>query len=249
MKKQHRISRLEVSLATYASSAKAMCGRAGNWATYAAVTGSALAMATSASAAIITSIPETPITVTPGTGASFVHLPGLLSPQATVEHFPAVLGRVAAGMDGSVLETGFSHLAPFLGSGVLIGPNAAGSFVGGGAPALRSVSDGVPIAEGDWPAAGGTGFLGFRFITDTHFNYDYGWMKLSFSVDANGLPDSLTFYGLAYDDTNAPILTGDTGAPEGGGTTPEPGTAGLMLLALGAAAVGVLRKQKATPVA
>jgi hypothetical protein len=82
------------------------------------------------------------------------------------------------------------------------------------------------------------GFEGFRFATAGHF--DYGWAELKVGVDGSGYPDSVTLLGMAYNSTpGAAILAGQTGAG-----APEPGTAGLMLLALGAAGVTVLRKRR-----
>ena len=90
---------------------------------------------------------------------------------------------------------------------------------------------------GRWKS-GVPGFVGFRFsTTGTAHQFDYGWAEVEFHADPNGVPNSVTLLGLAYDASGAPIDTGQTVSQ-----TPEPGTAGLILLALGAAGVAVLKK-------
>ena len=69
---------------------------------------------------------------------------------------------------------------------------------------------------------------------------------MAFNADANGVPDSVTLLGLAYDASGAPITVGDIGGSSVSAVAPapEPGTAGLILLSLGAAGVAVLRKRQ-----
>jgi hypothetical protein len=92
-------------------------------------------------------------------------------------------------------------------------------------------------------------FLGVRFHLPTDPNpadFYYGWIELS-TTDVNnpgGQLDTVTLKGYAYQNTpNTAILAGDTGAGKGP-TVPEPGTGGLMLLTLGACAVGAWRTRK-----
>lgn len=76
-----------------------------------------------------------------------------------------------------------------------------------------------------------TGFMGFTF------NGNQGWMQLSLQADALGRPETMTVIDWAYEDSGAPIAAGDIGA------VPEPGAAGLLLMAMGA--VGLRRKRRA----
>lgn len=73
-----------------------------------------------------------------------------------------------------------------------------------------------------------TGFLGFTF------NGNQGWMQLSLAADAAGAPVSATVVDWAYENSGGPIAAGATGIP-------EPGSAGLALLALGA--LGLRRRR------
>jgi hypothetical protein len=102
-------------------------------------------------------------------------------------------------------------------------------------------------STGGWKSRSGQkGFEGFRFTTANN-QVDYGYAELSWSAISGGpAPNSVTLYALAYDDTGAPIVTPSLNG-ESAGSTPEPGTAGLMLLALGAAGVGVLRRHRTAP--
>ena len=90
------------------------------------------------------------------------------------------------------------------------------------------------LATPPW-AAGVPGFEGFSVRRG---GGGWGWAELEIGVDGDGFPDSVTLLGMAYEiGTN--INAGELPPP-----VPEPGTAGLMLLALGAAGVAVLRKRK-----
>lgn len=84
-----------------------------------------------------------------------------------------------------------------------------------------------------------TGFAGFSF--NNAGQTDYGWVRLTYSVGANGLPDSMTAIDWAYDSTGNPIQAGQTIA-----ATPEPATAGLAALALGSAGILALRRKRKT---
>jgi hypothetical protein len=92
-------------------------------------------------------------------------------------------------------------------------------------------------------------FLGVRFHLPSDANpadFYYGWIELSSVqvINGAGQTDSMTLKGYAYENTaNTPIHAGDTGAGSGP-TAPEPGTAGLMLLALGAGGLVAWRKRK-----
>lgn len=245
---------------------KTLRERAGRWPCYAAVTSSALATATSASASIITYLPASPVTVSQagnGSAGKSIAIPNAPPFRLSVIHEDlsgpfgshTSEGRVSGGngrgvtyqhlrlLDTGVVGNGFPR---DLGSGVSVGP-AAGFFerkTSGGLlkGAFKAAGPfGFSGHSGLWNASS-KGFEGFEFTTNKG-QTDYGWAELSFGVDGNGFSDSVTLYGLAYDSTGASILTGETSAP-GGGSTPEPGTAGMMLLALGAAGVTVLRRSR-----
>jgi hypothetical protein len=79
-------------------------------------------------------------------------------------------------------------------------------------------------------------FRRFRFSTTNHA-WDYGWVRLSYALGTNGLPNSVTAVDWAYDPTGAPVSTGE-------GAAPEPSTMALAILAAGAAGVAVLRRRR-----
>jgi hypothetical protein len=64
---------------------------------------------------------------------------------------------------------------------------------------------------------------------------------LKINMDADNYPDSVTLLAGAYDDAGLPISTPTTTLGSGTATA-EPGTAGLLLLAMGAAGVTALRR-------
>src|SRR5262249_16977276 len=88
--------------------------------------------------------------------------------------------------------------------------------------------------RGTW-VAGQTAFGGF------HSNGDFGWIRLRFDNNAKGYPNSITAIDWAYNNTGAPIIAGDTGAPT---ATPEPGSLSLLALAAGATGILALRRRK-----
>ncbi len=100
----------------------------------------------------------------------------------------------------------------------------------------------IPDSPVNW--VNGDHILGLQFSLDGT-DENYGWVDLNTTLTGGvgaGSNFTLTVEGYAYQTTiNTPIVGGDTGA---GGATPEPGTAGLALLALGAGGVGAWRKRK-----
>ena len=254
--KQKSADGLKGRLENYSAAARAGAAkstlrqRMGNWPIYAAATGSAMAMATNASAGIIY-YSGAPITASaPGTpGFSFKSVGvGAATFHLSVSHYPgnphgdpqAVDGAVTAGpYGGSFLGNGNPRN---LALGATISAGATGGFSGRQAQLRRVLVNTDPAStsiQGNW-VAGVPGFEGFRFATGLG-GVDYGWAELEVGADGNGIPDSVTLLGLAYDNTGAAIDVGQTVA------TPEPGSAGLMLLALGAAGVALLRKRKQIP--
>jgi hypothetical protein len=145
------------------------------------------------------------------------------------------------------LDGGFGPGAPeFLFSGMApkpLGPGsrvsaAAGTFdpTTGGRIAYKNILSGATVASSaNHP--GTPEFIGFRFNTATPSSpqYDYGWLEFVYTDDSHGVPDSLTFLAGAYNDEAGSAISTPT---------PEPGAAGLMLLALGAAGVTALRRRR-----
>jgi hypothetical protein len=120
--------------------------------------------------------------------------------------------------------------------------SAGGNFVHGGGSVdfhgLRTNIPGYRNMFGQW-ATGSAGFAGFDFSnTDTH-TVNYGWVKLVYTVGSNGLANSITAIDWAYDNTGNPIKAGQET-----GSTPEPSTFAMGLLAAGAVGVIALRQPR-----
>ncbi len=218
-----------------------------DWPMYAAVTGSALAAATSASASIISyNGPPVNATAAPGSGVALNNV--------TVPGMPTFfLGALAQNTNSGEVSAGnvlfqanqlflVGHGPLDLGSNVTIG--ASRQFDPPQLPGTLFNRQSGSYSTGGWKGQSGQkGFEGFRFTTANN-QVDYGYAELSWSAISGGpAPSSVTLYALAYDDTGASIVTPSL-TSESSGSTPEPGTAGLMLLALGAAGVAVIRKHR-----
>jgi len=230
-----------------------------NWQVYAAVTGSAVAMATNASAGVIysgtldqkaavasvkTGSPAqsmtTNIKLKNGAGAT-IHVDF----QAVAIQFNSGSSRFGGvGLRGSqvdfLLESGFVKR---LSSGAKISGgthtmHSNNGFVAGNHNvANRSVHTSHPQSFG-WTK--NEGFAGFTFTTVTNHQKDFGWVRLQFTVGANTLINSLTVIDWGYQNNGTGITAGE-GAPL---QAPEPSTADLALLALGAAGVTALRRRR-----
>jgi hypothetical protein len=235
--------------------ASALNGRVGRWPIYAAAAGSALAMATSASASIIYHGPSnnygnaftTPRIPTPTLRAS-THTTGRV-----VLGSGHNLGLIAlAGKSfGSVgLDSGGSSknrvnifvsatnnlFAKEFGLSSLIGPAAGKLKVGFGL--VRGSTSGGGF--GNFPL-NDTGFAGLAITSSgpSHLVTEYGWIRLE-AVSLNGFPEELKAIDWAFDTSGNAIAAGEVVAP-----TPEPGTMALALLAAGAAGVAALRRRRA----
>jgi hypothetical protein len=222
-----------------------------NWQIYAAVTGSAMAMATSLSAGNIV------YAAGPVTASVKSAMPGSLTTnwQAVVlrngtgapigksfsigvkqEFFDSIGGTASVAGKGGlkflhVPFTGGNLLAALpvkeLGFGALIS-SKAGAF-GGSFGISGFVASERPAQSGHmtgWPASK-QGVAGFSFTTGKG-GTDYGWVRLDFTLGRNQVAQSITAVDWAY--TNGPITTGNSGAP-------EPSTFAMALLAAGAAGV------------
>jgi hypothetical protein len=126
--------------------------------------------------------------------------------------------------------------ATITGLGSFVRLKTAGTINVAALHAKGTYSGNITSTRGKW-SAGGTGFAGIKLS-----NGDLGWLKLSWSGEAN-FPDTITFYGWAVQTDGSAIRAGDTGTGAGSGT-PEPGTFALALLAAGAAGVLAWRRRK-----
>lgn len=95
----------------------------------------------------------------------------------------------------------------------------------------------VMVNRGAFGPGASNGFVGFSNSAG-----DLGWMHIQVTIDGSGFPTALEVIGLAYNDVaGAPIAAGQTTETT---ATPEPSTAALGLLALGAAGILALRKRR-----
>ncbi len=239
--------------------------RAGNWRVYAAVTGSALAMASNASASIIYSG-----NINVSKSVSSVGLPGVGGPAGSHTHSNSASVKLKNAV-GDTIGVSFgifikqrlqSHsLHGTLGLGT---KNVNGGFLFSVGQGIKHLSAGATIkspvtgsnfqgstnllfghavsAAGHVSSLGAAGwgakngYIGFDFKNGE--TTDYGWIKLSFTTTENGAAGSFNIESYAYDDSGAAIQAG-AGTP-----TPEPGTSSLALLAIGAAGITALRRRK-----
>ena len=140
-----------------------------------------------------------------------------------------------AGLTGNLNFVG-SGLVKKLSSGAVI--SAGDHFARGSAIATESFSLGRNEVKHKGWTAGKTGFAGFSFSTALR-QRDYGWVKLVYSVGANGAVDEITAESWAYNSTpGAPITAGEAVIT----ATPEPST--YAVLGLGALGLLVRRKKR-----
>ena len=231
-----------------------------NWRIYAAVTGSAMAMATDASAGVI----YFDQVVTAGPLANAVKSDNTMQSQ-NIALKSVNGGNIGFGLKVGVFQT-FSTGGSRFGdafidyassdANVSVLADAANGKLkklafGAHISTLRGIEWGkgqvvlgsqttsanVPHVRG-W-AANATGLAIFRFSTTNHTE-DYGWVRLSYTLGTDGLANSITAKDWAYESTGAPITAGET-ASSG---TPEPSTTALAILAAGAAGVAALRRRR-----
>jgi hypothetical protein len=242
----------------------------GNWSAYATAAGAALAMSTNASASIISSTPDLIVSSTTndlahfsaaGGGAllvdeSFIRsssppnaisltfrrravtaviIPGLFGQTSTSHH------RLRFGI--SQTHVGESHAKRYsAGQPILASHMASVAGIEERNSTLLQFSGGVPRPDGshdqgNFGAGFSNGFVGFENAAG-----DLGWMHFQVTLDIRGFPIQLELISLAYNDVaGAPIDAAQTTE------TPEPGSAALSLLALGAAGILALRKRRSQP--
>jgi hypothetical protein len=148
------------------------------------------------------------------------------------------------GQEGSSLQ--FAEAAPGLAYRFALGGLVAGNGGNGGNGGLLFGSDPVHFAAYGssnahvsgmghmWPA-GGTGFVGFRFLNASS-NYLYGWIEIRIPTTAD-VGEPLTLVQWAYqDDPNGVIFAGMTDVP-------APGALALVAFAAGAARTGGGRRR------
>jgi len=221
----------------------------GNWASFAAASGAALAMSTNASAAIVYSANQFTAKLTTLGAISFT---------SAAAPFRAGAGGTLGGAifltetvpgagkrDGRATISGiFSHKQLEFAS---LGGFEAKNYASGNPIKLTGLQrqelnlfskreSAATVAGAFHP--GVTGFLGFK-STNTG---DLGWIKIVvLDQNSDGYPDELKILGTAYNDTGGPITAGEGQSP----TTPEPSTASLGLLAAGAVGLFALRRRRA----
>ena len=202
-----------------------------SWLRYTAAAGSALAMATDAGAGSIaySGIQNKNVSVSQSTGITFG--PASFGLGMSSFNFGTAVGANLHPNSNGVLGSGF------------IQKLASGSAISGGAGTFNgSVIAQFAIGKHfGYFAAGQSGFAGVEFNTGTAGNphIHYGWVRLVYSGDP--WINSLTAIDWAYETTpGLAIHAGQTAEQSG---IPEPGTAALSLLALGAAGVLALRRR------
>jgi MYXO-CTERM domain-containing protein len=226
--------------------------RSGNWQVYAAVTGSALAMATNASAGTI-SINSGPINVVAGplpnlhpasksytyksqriqlTNGGSKTIPVGFSIGVAQFLGEELTQRGSAWLNGGA-QVGFLHSTRFvkkLSSGANISA-LAGPFRRSYSPVAAQrtsfIGPADPIRSYGWPKSA-KGFAGFSFSYNGQT--DYGWVQLRYTVGSNGLANEIEAYEWQYTTE--------------GSASPEPSTFALALLAAGAAGVAALRRRR-----
>jgi hypothetical protein len=245
--------------------------RSGNWQVYAAVTGSALAMVTNASAG---TIHMGPLGISAKVGASVSNVPQMYStvrtynggtqkvfiPKSThgsnVVHLTNGKG-VPLGVDfrigvGQLSTDGLRSGGALLTGGSKVGFLHKGSkstnfsFAVKNLTSMAKVSAGagyfkkglnivasqhVPCGCSAQPAwlPGVKGYAGFSFSYNGQT--DYGWVKLQYTLGANGLANEIDVSDVQFTLPDGP-------------STPEPSTAALSILAAGASGVAVLRRRR-----
>jgi len=213
----------------------------GNWIPYAAAAGAALAMSTNASASIIYSGPQNiPVTIPTGdvnTQKIAQFSVAQVDEAVYLQNFTDIVSA-RAGSAALDFVTSTKRLA-FARSGALAKLyNLGQAILMTGPVSARAVLRENNIDEDGGAFGLGTvsGFIGFK---STHTG-DLGWIDVKvFDRNSDGYPDELEILGSAYNSVSG-------GAIDAGETpsTPEPGTAALSLLALGASGILALRKRR-----
>jgi hypothetical protein len=246
------VSQLDERLSDYAAvtrisaTAKSLYRRTGSWPIYAAATGSALAMATGASASLITSGivsgtfpsglsvnaggPTTQVGLIPGLSVKIHALSNPGGPSIQLQLLASHENLFFSQFSGMAKNFGFkSPIARGLLTGSGVGPTAI----------VQAFFTGH--ASGNFES-GKPGFVGLSFGTGLG-NTDFGWIELEFR-DKGGIPYSLEALAFGVN-TNPGQTPGSLLAGEiNNGFIPEPGTLSLAILASGAAGIMALRRRR-----
>lgn len=155
------------------------------------------------------------------------------------------------GLNGVV---GKGYYASALRSGVRVGPGGQFHVVGNMASVVNRTSKGTFYFRGPW-ANHGKGvkdrYLGLRFMIKGKVHY--GWARVTTQFDSRHLPEAI-LTGYAYETIpRTPIIAGKTMGPDESGidspnaslTSPDPQAATLGMLALGAPALYIWRREEA----
>jgi MYXO-CTERM domain-containing protein len=228
---------LDIQLNSYTETSNPGLKSAGrHWQVYAAATGSALAAATVAAAGIIY-----------GTG------PIIAGPVPHANGSYNAAANVNIGTGQFQLQLHFNRSSLFDTNAIARLQGSGGARVFAASSKLINFAYGAPISgpssalaasaplffkHGAFSSGGGnfgngaTGIAGFQLS-----NGDLGWIKLRWD-SGDGLPSTLTALKWAYDTTpGEAVLAG----------TPEPGTASMALLAMGAAGLLAWRRRRRNP--
>jgi hypothetical protein len=217
--------------------------RLGAWSAYAAVSGSALALATSANASIIysgiqnisVSVPELP-----GDNSDFKRLPNFPFLIRVRNVLNTSIRRAAALLYGnSIFTTGNSNALNLAASQQLTGPRF--DRYGAGLRHLYVIYPSFVFTDEGEFRTGVSGFAGLSFYGGAFYR-QFGWIRLRVDdTNTDGFIDKLTAIDWAYETVpGAPLHVGATS----GGVIPEPSTAALALLAFGSAGVLAWRKRR-----
>lgn len=243
MKNAALASRLDAYSATLRSSGvnETRRRRSANWQIYAAATGSVLAMATSASAGVITNSTNVSVSIDSATHRFITFDSKILAIDNSTGKKVASFHLSASGMS---LSSG-ARAAQAVGMFFFIQNNNDVLGIFGNEPGGVIDQSKGAISSGHVPAGnleddpglifrlgfapGVPGYAGFAFDYNGHT--DYGWIKLVVGDGQNGLPDSLTATETAFYDANL-------------GNAPEPSTGALAILAAGFGGVAALRRRK-----
>lgn len=216
-----------------------------NWLHYTAAVGSALAMVTDASASGGIIYTPGPVTAAESAQNAFTIGQATFRLSALKNSIGEGAFLTAVGHHAQVLATSHGGVQK-LASGAAI--SSGDNFWAGNYHWLKSffnTTGGGQKSAGSFKASS-KAFAGIRFtIGGTSANptpYQYGWVRLEYGASPGSqVPISVTMIDDAYQSAAGTGIAAGAGAES---STPEPGTLALSLLALGAAGVLALRRQK-----